>query len=104
MALRLLVGSQFSNQVIGTTALADGTVVAFAPGAVAAAFDGAPQVEASKEAVVHFESTTPLEIASTGTIAAPTRSAFQQDMLIIRVRAKATWAVVAPGGVQMIFR
>jgi hypothetical protein len=105
VALKLMVGQKFDNQVFGTTALADGTVVGFAPGAVAAAFDGAPQIEASKEAVVHFEDTTPLAIATPGspnTIAAPVRSAFQQDMLIIRVRAKATWAVIAPGGVQTI--
>ena len=45
VTLKLMAGPRFDNQVFGTTALADGTVVAFAPGAVAAAFDGAPQVE-----------------------------------------------------------
>ena len=57
------------------------------------------------EAVVHFEDTTPLAISTPGspnTIAAPSRSAWQQDMIIIRVRAKATWAVIAPGGVQCV--
>jgi len=105
VALKLLAGPKFDNPVFGTTALADGTVAAFAQGAVAAAFDGSPTVEASKEAVVHFEDTTPLAIGTPGspnTVAAPTRSAFQQDMLIIRVRAKATWAVIAPGGAQQI--
>jgi hypothetical protein len=105
VALKLLAGPKFDNQIFGTLALAEGTVAAFAQGAVAAAFDGTPSIEASKEAVVHFEDTTPLAISTPGspnTVAAPTRSAFQQDMLIIRVRAKATWGVIAPGGVQVI--
>jgi hypothetical protein len=105
VALKLMAAQKFDNEIFGTPVLADGTVVGFARGAVAAAFDGAPSVEASKEALVHFEDTTPLAISTPGspnTVAAPTRSAFQQDMLIIRVRAKATWAVIAPGGVQVI--
>ena len=105
ITLKLLAGPKFDNQVFGTLALPDGTIAAFAQGAVAAAFDGAPSIEASKEAVVHFEDSAPLAISTPGspnTIAAPTRSAFQQDMLIIRVRAKATWGIIAPGGAQVI--
>ena len=66
VALRLLVGPHFNNLVFGTIALPSGTVAAFAPGAIAAAFDGAPSVEASKEAVIHFENTTPRRSARPG--------------------------------------
>jgi hypothetical protein len=105
VALKLLAGPKFDSQVFGSTGLADGTVAAFAQGAVAAAFDGAPQVETSIEPCVYFEDSTPQAISTPGspnTVAAPTRSAYQQDMTVIRVRAKATWAVIAPGGAQVI--
>lgn len=104
-ALRLLSGPNFDNPIFGTTGLANGTVAAFAQGAVAAAFDGAPSIERSKQPALHFEDTTPLAIGTPGspnTIAAPTRSLWQTDAIGIRVRADATWAVVAPGGAQVV--
>ena len=53
---------------------------------------------------MHFEDTTPLPIGTPGsptTVAAPTRSAFQQDLVVIRVRARCAWAAL-PGAVQVI--
>jgi hypothetical protein len=104
-AMKLLAGPKFDYQVLSTLALPDKTIAGFAPGAIAAAFDGVPTIETSIEAALHFEDTTPLPISSVGTpstIAAPVKSLFQHDIFAIKVRAKATWAVIAPGGVQYI--
>ena len=67
--------------------LAAGTICAVEPNAFVSAFGPEPRISASIEATVHFESTTPLPIGSTGTpnvVAAPTLNAFQQDLIIIR--------------------
>jgi hypothetical protein len=102
--LRLLSGPNFDNVIIGTSALADRTVVGVAPGGVGFGYNGTPQVETSREAVIHYESSSPLPIGTAGTpptIAAPTRSAWQTDTLIVRVRARCAWAKI-PGAIQSI--
>ena len=94
----------FTNLVIGTNALADGTVVGIAPAGVAVGYSGSPEIGTSKEAVVHFEDAAPLPIGTAGspaTVAAPTRSAWQSDLIVIRVRAKCAWAAI-PGAVQVV--
>jgi len=101
--LRVLAPS-FANLIIGTTALAAGTVVGIAPAGVAVGYSGAPEIETSKQGLIHSEDTTPLAIGTAGsppTVAAPTRSAFQSDLIVIRVRARCAWAAL-PGAVQFI--
>jgi hypothetical protein len=102
--LSLLSGQRFENLIVGTSALADRTVVAVAPGAVGFGYLGTPEISVSKEATVHFEDTTPLAIGTPGspnTIAAPTRSAFQSDMFVVKVRARCAWDNL-PGSVQVV--
>jgi hypothetical protein len=85
-----------------TLGLALKTVAAFAPAAVASGYREAPEIETSREALIHFEDTTPAAIIGTGgTLAVPTRSAFQTDVIAIKVRGRAAWAV-APGGAQVV--
>ena len=50
--------------VWSTRALADGTIMAVDTSAFASAFDATPGIRASKEAVLHFEDTPPLAVAS----------------------------------------
>jgi hypothetical protein len=104
LKLRLLAGSRFDTVIIGTSALADRTVVGVAPGGVGFGYNGTPEVTTSREATIHYESATPLAIGTAGTpptIAAPTRSAFQTDTLILKVRARCAWAKI-PGSVQVV--
>lgn len=94
-----------SLPVLSTSALPAGTIAAFVPDAIAAAFEGAPEVETSKHVALHYEDAAPLPIGSPGspaTVAAPTRNAFQHDVIAIKAAAKLTWAVAAPGGAQVI--
>jgi hypothetical protein len=102
--LRLLAGARFDNVIIGTSALADRTVVGVAPGGVGFGYNGAPEVTTSREAAIHYESATPLAIGTAGTpptVAAPTRSAWQTDTMVLRVRARCAWNKI-PGAVQVV--
>jgi hypothetical protein len=91
----------FSRTVYSTLGLADKTIVGFAPAAVASAF-AEPVIDTSKQAVLHMEDTTPQPITGgTPSPAVPVRSVFQTDMLAIRCRAKAAWAMVAPGAAMI---
>jgi hypothetical protein len=78
------------------------TVCAFASAAIATGYRDAPEIETSREALLHFEDTTPAAIiGSTGALAVPTRSAFQTDVIAIKVRGRVAWAV-APDGAQVV--
>jgi hypothetical protein len=101
VALRLMPEMPYT--VLSSLALADKTVCGFAPAAIASAF-AEPAIEVSKQAVFHSEDTTPAAIVGgpPAAPAVPTRSAFQTDVIAVRCRAKAAWAVVAPGGAQLI--
>jgi hypothetical protein len=103
--LQMLSGANFKYAIIGTNALPDGTVAAFAPAGVAVGYLGTPEIEVTKEGAVHFEDTTPLPISSGpqggATLASPVRSAFQQDLLVVRVRARCAWAAL-PGSVALV--
>ena len=89
------------DKVLTTLGLPAKTVAAFAPAGIYSGYQDQPTVETSIEAVIHFEDTTPLDIGTAGGVAAPAKSAFQSDLIIIRVRGNCSWAV-APGAAQVI--
>jgi hypothetical protein len=103
VSLRLLASPTFQNTVLMTTGLADRSVAAFAPQAIASALGGEPIVEGNRgAAVVHMEDTNPLPIVAGGTPAFPTTSLFQVDALGIKCTARAAWAVTAAGAAQRV--
>jgi hypothetical protein len=65
------------------------------PSGIASSIPGPATVETAKEVGVHYEDTAPQAMGS------PTRNAFQQDLIVIRLRAWAAWAAL-PGAVQAI--
>jgi hypothetical protein len=80
----------------------DKSLTAIAPAAVASGYEGAPQIEVGKDATIHMEDTTPLDlVASPSTVAAPQRTMYQINSLAVKVRGNAAWCV-APGGVSVI--
>jgi hypothetical protein len=99
--LRLQASTAFTATVLGSPQLAVGTVIAVAPGGLMTGYSGEPDVETSTEATIHFEDTNPLPISSGGVLATPTRSAFQQNMIVIRCRLRCAWAAL-PGAVQVV--
>jgi hypothetical protein len=103
--LKLLAGPLFDYRVLETTGLAGDTVVAIQPAAIATGFTGAPEVSMAKQATAHFDDTSPLTISTPGspnTVAAVTRSAWQQNLLFLKVRLNGAWGVVVPGAVQCV--
>jgi hypothetical protein len=102
--MKAMLGIKFTNPILTTLGLPANTVAAFAPAAVASGYQNAPTIETSKEALVHLEDTSPQDIGTPGspaTVAAPTKSMFQTDLISIKVRANAAWAVT-PGGAQFV--
>jgi hypothetical protein len=100
--VKIKAGPKFDHPVLSTLGLPAKTVACFAPAAVASGYQDAPQIETSKTATVHFEDDSPADIVGfDGSIAVPSKSAFQTRLISIRVRARAAWAVT-PGGAQVI--
>jgi hypothetical protein len=102
--IRLQAGPKFNNPVLMTLGLPAKTVAAFAPTAVASGYQDAPTIETAKESVIHFEDTNPADIGTPGSpavVAAPSKSAFQTDIIAVRVRANCAWAV-ASGGAHVV--
>jgi hypothetical protein len=98
---RLRLGRDRAVNIWPTTGLAAGTIVAVDPNAFASAFGPEPRIEASKEATVHFEDTAPLNI-TTAAVAATVRSAWQMDLVVLRLTLYASWIMRAPDLVQVI--
>jgi hypothetical protein len=73
-----------------SNALADKTVVAIVPAAIASA-NGAPQISASLEVSLHMAAPAAELVSSPGTVAAPQRSVFQTDSLALRFTMELSW-------------
>ena len=102
--LKTRVGPKFDYPLLTTLGLPAKTVACFAPAALGAGFDEAPTIEVSRVSAVHFESSNPLPITTPGTpptVAAPVYSAFQNDLLSVKVRASCAWTVI-PGGSSFV--
>jgi hypothetical protein len=102
LSLRLLASPVFANTIIGTSGLADKTVVGVDPKAIATGFSGVPTVETSKETTVQFEDTSPADLVAAGAVAGTVKSAFQTDTSVLRVRTNCCWGLLAAGAVQFI--
>lgn len=100
--LKARVGPKFDYPILPTLGLQAKTVAAFAPAAIASGYQDHPQVEASRSGVVHYDDSDPSPIvAPDGAAAWPTFSAYQSNLISIRLRARAAWAC-QQGGAQVI--
>jgi hypothetical protein len=98
--IKAKVGSKFDYLVLTTLGLPAKSVACFAPAGVASGYHDAPSIETSKDAAYHFDD-APIDISSSGSVAAPVKSLFQTDVIAIKVRANCAWAV-ATGAAQVI--
>jgi hypothetical protein len=98
--LRVLASPKFTNTVLSSVYLAAGTVVGIVPRGLAVGYVGAVEVETSPAAAIHFD-TAPLPITAPGSVAAPVQSAFQQNLIILKIRARCAWCV-QPGAVAVV--
>jgi hypothetical protein len=94
--IRTLAGPFFQDVVLSSAAIPDGEIIAIIPQGLATGYAGEVQIETSIVAPLHFESTTPLPIGTVGTpnvVAAPVRSAFQEYLVLVKLRGRMAWTV-----------
>jgi hypothetical protein len=80
---------------LASSAIAATDVIAVAPGALVSAVSSPPTISVSTETVLH-SSDTPTDIGVAGSpasVAAPSYSMFQTDVLALRLRLEASWAL-----------
>jgi hypothetical protein len=102
--LKVLASPKFTNEVLSSASIPDGAVIALVPQALAVGYSDPISVQSSREVLIHMEDTSPLPIASPGTpptVAAPSMSAFQQDLLVLKVRARCAWTI-QPGAIAHV--
>jgi hypothetical protein len=101
LAIRLWL-DDFDYPVLSSRALAEHTVVAVAANALVSGFAPMPEIDATREATVHWD-TAPAEIVSSGGgVVSPTGSIFQGDKVGLRMRMPLAWALRAPPGSSAI--
>jgi Phage capsid family len=93
--LQLLASPKFAAPILIGSGLSDGTVIAVAPAALTSAL-GAPRFQTSSAALVHHDSNP-----AGGALAGPSYSAFQQDLISLKLVSRAAWAIEA-GGIAFI--
>jgi hypothetical protein len=102
LALKLaLRRGEMPYRVLTSAALPAGTIMAVAVNALATAVDPVPEIDASRDALVHME-TNPQHISTAGEVAGPARSFFQTDTVGIRLLVGASWMTRAPGAVAVV--
>jgi hypothetical protein len=100
--IRVLASPKFTNTVLSSSVLAAGTVIGVVPQGLVAGYSGNVTIDASNMASVHMEDTAPADIVSAaGAVAQPVKSAFQVDMVVLRVRGWCTWAI-HPGATALV--
>jgi hypothetical protein len=88
--------------ILPTSGVANGTIISVGlPGIAIAGSSEAIRIERSEEATVHFEADSPLAI-NAGTFAAPVLSAWQMDIVVLRLVCDLTWATRASASVSYI--
>jgi hypothetical protein len=95
-AMKMFLSDKFDHPILSSVAL-KGSLAAFAAPAVASAYADAPQVETSLESMLQFQDAPATDPLTAG----PTLSAFQQELINIKVRGRAAWGV-HPGGAQVV--
>jgi Phage capsid family len=91
----------FAYEVLASNALEAGVVIAVASNALVSATAPVPRFEVSDKATIHLEDTTPLQVGVAGspnTVAAPTKSLWQSDLLSIRLVMEVSWALRTSAG------
>lgn len=102
---QLRLGRDRAVEIWPSLGVPAGTVIAIEPPAFVSAFGSEIEIDASMSAAMHMESTDPRQIGQSGspaTVAAPVLSAFQSDLVLLRVILDAAWTMRAPGRVAFI--
>jgi hypothetical protein len=102
--LRCLVSLKFTNEVLSSSSIPAGEVIAVAAGGLVTGYDGTVTIEVTEEATPHMEDTAPTDISIPGSppvVAYPVVSLWQKDSQAVKVRGSCAW-LVHPGAVAWI--
>jgi hypothetical protein len=91
---------QQTYTIVGSSAVTSGVIIAVAPSGVATFF-GAPTLEVSKDGLVMLDDSSPRDIDTTA-VAATVKSAWQSNLVLLKLRLRCTWAPLASAAVQKI--
>jgi hypothetical protein len=100
LKLRILTSPKFTNEILSSAAIPDGTLIGIVPAGLATGYQGSVQLQTARETVIHMEDAAALPIVD-GAPANPSYSAFQQDLLVLKLRAWAAWTI-QPGAIAVI--
>jgi Phage capsid family len=89
----------FKDTVLPSAALPAGMVICVADAALAAAIEGPPVIDVSRQVELHRE-TNPQPIVSGGVTATPVGSVYQTDSVALRLRWPVSWQLRASGAVS----
>jgi len=92
-------GPQFKIPVYASSGVPAKTVIAIAPNALCSASDPAPRLDASRDAMQHFEDTSPSDPIMAGQ---PVKSMFQIDSTSIKLTMSVSWATRATGAIAYV--
>jgi hypothetical protein len=101
--LRLRAGSQFAYEILSSSALSDGTVLAVAVNAIASGLGSEVKFDFSIQATLHAD-TVPLpfgEVGTPNTISAPALSLWQANLAALRAILNLSWSTRAAGAVAI---
>jgi hypothetical protein len=100
--IKTLVGPKFDYEVFTSLATPDGEIVGVVPDALLWGYDGAAKIDTSKDVAMVYQDTPPVPpVGAGGVVGSPLLSAFQMDLLVLRVRAKACWTL-RPGAAAYV--
>jgi hypothetical protein len=99
-ALKLWNNPSFDYEVLASSGLAGGVVVAIASNCLVSAVDPAPRFEIVKETALHFD-TVPQDI-TTSAVAGTVKSLFQSDLIGLRTVFELSWGLRDPAGLAWL--
>jgi len=103
VTLKASVGPKFDFDIVASTVLPAGTVVALEVASFVSGFSATPQFRVSNLATYHAEDTSPQQITGgTPSPAVPVRSMFQTDSIGLYMDLWAAWGLRAAGHAQWI--
>jgi hypothetical protein len=101
--LKMIVGPKFDIDIITSTVLPAGVVVALEVASLASGFSSVPEFQTSKTAIYHSEDTAPTDITGgSPSPASPVKSLWQSDAIGLKMNVRAAWGLRAAGHVQWI--
>jgi hypothetical protein len=102
--VRFFAGVHYDDKVFSSAYLPDGTLIGVVPQGLASGYQGQVDLETSIGATLVMDDTAPPAVGTPGTppvVGAPTLSAFQAYLIVVKVRARMAWAV-QPGAVALV--